>query len=38
MSDALGDTHEDYVQMALVSNSDGLQVEDTYTEFAYFDL
>ena len=40
---ALGDTYEGYVQadcekMVLASNSDGLQLEDTHTESAHFDL
>jgi len=43
MLNVLGDTHEDYGQvdcekMALASNSDGPQLEDTHTEFAHFDL
>jgi hypothetical protein len=43
MLNALGDTYEDYVQvdcekMVSVSNSDGLQVEDTHTGFVHFDL
>ena len=43
MLNAPGDTCEDYVRvdcekMALASNSDGLQLEGTYTEFAHFDL
>jgi hypothetical protein len=43
MLNALGDTYEDFVQvdcekMVLASNSDGLQLEDTHTEFAHFDL
>ena len=43
MMNALGDTCEESVRvdcekMALASNSDGLQLEDTHTEFAHFDL
>ena len=43
MLNALEDTYEDYVQvdcekMALVSNYDGLQLEDRHMEFAHFDL
>ena len=43
MLNALGDTYEDYVQvdceqMVSVSDSDGLQVKDTHTGFAHFDL
>lgn len=43
MLNALGDIYEDYVRVgcekvALASNSDGLQLEDTHTEFARFDL
>ena len=43
MLNALMDTYEDFVQvdcekMASAQNSDGLQSEDTHTEFAHFDL